>query len=396
MRHKFPPLWPTRSFKEVAEVITGTTPLTSHPEYYGGSIPFIGPAELGGVESITQSPKSLSDDGVKQARLLPAEAVLVCCIGATIGKVGFSGTELATNQQINALVCNKNIVFPRYVFHYCQTLTSLIRHLGASTTLPLLTKGRFQEMEIPVPILEEQRRIAEVLDRAQSLISKRREAIAELDTLSEAIFIEMFGDPVTNPKGLSIKPLGDYLLFITSGGRGWAKFYAPSGSRFLRSLDVKMNCISNDDITFVSPPNNAEARRTQVKNGDVLLTITGSRIGRAAPVPNELQGAYISQHVAILRLDPKSISPLFLSFFLSFKTGGQRQIAKVQYGQTKPGLKFEQIKNFQVPIPSIDLQQEFVHRIEAVERLKASHRASLSELDALFASLQHRAFRGEL
>ncbi|WP_293351503.1 MULTISPECIES: restriction endonuclease subunit S [unclassified Microcoleus] len=396
MRHKFPPLWPTRSFKEVAEVITGTTPLTSHPEYYGGSIPFIGPAELGGVELITQSPKSLSDDGVKQARLLPAEAVLVCCIGATIGKVGFSGTELATNQQINALVCNKNIVFPRYVFHYCQTLTSLIRHLGASTTLPLLTKGRFQEMEIPVPILEEQRRIAEILDRAQSLISKRREAIAELDTLSEAIFIEMFGDPVTNPKGLSIKPLGDYLLFITSGGRGWAKFYAPSGSRFLRSLDVKMNCISNDDITFVSPPNNAEARRTQVKNGDVLLTITGSRIGRAAPVPNELQGAYISQHVAILRLDPKSISPLFLSFFLSFKTGGQRQIAKVQYGQTKPGLKFEQIKNFQVPIPSIDLQQEFVHRVEVVEKLKAAHRASLSELDALFASLQHRAFRGEL
>ena len=162
MRHKFPPSWPTRSFKEVAEVITGTTPLTSHPEYYGGSIPFIGPAELGGVESITQSSKSLSDDGVKQARLLPAEAVLVCCIGATIGKVGFSGTELATNQQINTLVCNKNIVFPRYVFHYCQTLTSLIRHLGASTTLPLLTKGRFQEMEIPVPILEEQRRIAEI------------------------------------------------------------------------------------------------------------------------------------------------------------------------------------------------------------------------------------------
>jgi type I restriction enzyme, S subunit len=251
-------------------------------------------------------------------------------------------------------------------------------------------------MIVPLPPLEEQKRIAEILDRAESLRAMRRQSIEQLNTLPEAIFLKMFGDPVKNPKNLSVEPLGDFLLFMTSGGRGWAQFYAQSGSRFIRSLDVQMNYIGDEDIAFVAPPDNAEARRTRVKTGDVLLTITGSRIGRVAAVPDELEKSYVSQHVAILRTDPNRISPMFLAFFLSLSTGGQRQIAKYQYGQTKPGLNFEQIKRFQIPLPSINLQQQFTQRVEAIEKLKTTHQESLTELDALFASLQHRAFRGEL
>ncbi|OFW15301.1 MAG: hypothetical protein A3H29_04965 [Acidobacteria bacterium RIFCSPLOWO2_02_FULL_67_21] len=242
----------------------------------------------------------------------------------------------------------------------------------------------------------EQRRIAEVLDRAEALRAMRRAALAQLDTLTQSIFLDMFGDAATNPTGVGTKPLGDHLLFITSGGRGWARFYAAHGSRFIRSLDVRMNQIGSDEIAFVAAPDNAEAHRTRVRAGDVLLTITGSRIGRVAPVPEELVGSYISQHVAILRLDTRRLKPEFLSFFLSLDRGGQRQIAKAQYGQTKPGLNFEQIRRFQVPVPPVPQQGRFAQRVDTVEKLKVVHRASLAELDALFTSLQHRAFRGEL
>jgi type I restriction enzyme S subunit len=281
--------------------------------------------------------------------------------------------------------------------YLCRVLENYdVTPFVTGTTRGKLTKAGASEIVMPLPPLAEQRRIAELLDRTEALRARRCAALAQLDSLTQSLFLDLFGDPATNPKGVSIESLGNNLLFVTSGGRGWAEFYSPTGSRFIRSLDVQMNHIGSDDVALVAAPNNAEARRTRVKAGDVLLTITGSRIGRVASVPSDLEGSYISQHVAILRVDSKRIEPSFLSFFLSFEAGGQRQIAKAQYGQTKPGLNFEQIKRFQVPVPPIELQREFARQVRAVEKLKTAQRASLEELDALFGSLQHRAFRGEL
>ncbi|MEO0985019.1 MAG: restriction endonuclease subunit S [Cyanobacteria bacterium J06639_14] len=225
MKYQFPKSWRVEPFKKVAEVVTGTTPSTKNAEYYGKSFPFIGPADLGESEPITYGSKWLSDIGVQEARLLPPKSVLVCCIGATIGKVGFSGAELATNQQINALVFDKSLVYPRYAFHYCRTLEALIRHKGSSTTLPILPKSRFQELMIPFPPLEEQRRIAAILDKADAVRRKRQEAIRLTEELLRSRFLEMFGDPVTNPKGWTILPLGEIAkvqggLQVTSRRKG--------------------------------------------------------------------------------------------------------------------------------------------------------------------------------
>jgi type I restriction enzyme, S subunit len=262
----------------------------------------------------------------------------------------------------------------------------------SGTTRGKLTQAGASEIPIPIPPIGEQRRIAALLDQGDLLRRQRRLALEQLGGIARAVFQEMFGGDSSADR---TEPLGDHLSFITSGGRNWARFYAPTGSRFIRSLDVRMNFIGNDDVVFVRPPENAEARRTRVESGDVLLTITGSRIGRVASVPNELAGSYVSQHVAILR--PKtSILARFLSFYLSVDGGGQRQIAKAQYGQTKPGLNFEQIKRFNIPVPPISLQARFVTRTEDIDVLRTLQRAHLAKLDALFAGLQDRAFRGEL
>lgn len=274
-------------------------------------------------------------------------------------------------------------------------VVALANSRATGANLPRLNPRALGEIQIPLPPLEVQWRIAALLGHAEGLRAQRRAALATLDTLAEAILVDLLRNRGSIEE-VSTELLGDYLLFVTSGSRGWARYYAPNGRRFIRSLDVQMNYISNDDAVYVAPPENAEARRTEVSVGDLLLTITGSRIGRVATVPNDLEGAFVSQHVAILRVDPARIEPTYLSSFLTLGAGGQRQIANAQYGQTKPGLNLEQIRRFEVPVPSVRLQQTFVRRVSSVEKLKAAHRASLAEFNALIAALQRRAFQDGL
>ena len=248
------------------------------------------------------------------------------------------------------------------------------------------------ELRLLMPNLQEQQHIAKGLDQAAELLANRQLAGRLLDDLTRSIFFDMFG----NIRASDTVRLGDHLTFVTSGGRGWARYYSDAGSRFIRSLDVRMNEIEDRAAVYVSAPNNAEARRTRVQSDDVLLTITGSLIGRVAPVPQKLDGGYISQHVAILRTDKTVLDPEFLAFFLSLPSEGQRQINHLQYGQTKPGLNFDQIRAMRIPLPAMSEQYLFKERLTAVKGIASSHRAHLEQLDALFASIQNRAFLGEL
>jgi len=248
-----------------------------------------------------------------------------------------------------------------------------------------------KEITLPLPSLATQNRLVEVLDRADKLRRARRYVHQIGEPLLQTVFLRTFGDTVTNPLNLPIDELGDHLSFVTSGSRGWAEYYAPSGARFIRSLDVRMNHIADEEAVYVTPPSGAEADRARVRLGDVLLTITGSRIGRVAPVPQRLAGAYISQHVAILRLSDRLL-PEFVSIYLSLETGGQREIARVQYGQTKPGLNLDQIRELHIPVPEIALQRRFVALIDRVERLNAKQREGLRLAEHLFDTLLFRTF----
>ena len=260
------------------------------------------------------------------------------------------------------------------------------------TTRGKLTKSGAEEIPIPLPPLAEQRRIATILDQADALRAKRRASLAQLDTLPQSLFADLFGSHETLLKNWSTQMLGSLLDFLTSGSRGWAAHYASSGDIFLRIQNVRSDQLLLDDIAYVHPPDSAEAKRTRVRPGDVLLSITAD-LGRTAVVPDDLGVGYINQHLSILR--STRLRPRYLSAYLA-SSAGQRQIHGRNRQGVKAGLNFDDIRSLLIPVPPRDTQVEFEARLQWVEGLRVSTRSSLAQLNALFASLQHRAFRGGL
>lgn len=376
---------------ECCQIVSGATPKTEVSEYWDGEILWATPKDLSNLPGkfIDDTSRKINKAGLSScsAIMLPVGSVLLSS-RAPIGHVAINTRPMATNQGFKNLIPKARLVDAAYLYHWLRANRVYLESLGNGATFKEISKAVVAKIQIPLPPLHEQRLIAKMLDQIDDLRAKRREAIVLLDDLAQSIFLDMFNEST----GVPIVQLGDRLSFVTSGGRGWAKYYSDQGARFIRSLDVRMNAIDERNAVYVTPPDNAEARRTRIQVGDVLLTITGSLIGRVAPVSIANQGSYVSQHVAILRPDQDRLVSEFLAFYLSLPTGGQAQISRMQYGQTKPGLNFEQIRDFHVPMPSIGLQNAFVERLNLIRTVRATHDGHLNGLDSLFGSLKQSAF----
>ena len=164
--------WKWVTLADVAKVVTGNTPPTADVQNYGDAIPFVKPTEL--VDrGIRFAPAGLADQALGKARVVPAGAVLVSCIG-NLGKTGLAKVPVAFNQQINAVVFNENVV-PEFGFYYAQTLKSWLYGESSATTLPIVNKGKFQKAPFPLAPIAEQREIVAELEKQ---FSRLDEAVA--------------------------------------------------------------------------------------------------------------------------------------------------------------------------------------------------------------------------
>ncbi len=276
-----------------------------------------------------------------------------------------------------------------------------VRRLGKSKMTGAAGQRRIparflQELRIPLPPLSEQKRIAGILDAADALRAKRREALAELDKLLQSTFIHMFGDPVTNPMGWDIVPIGDFAE--VKGGKRLPKgeeySLLPTPYRYIRVADISPNYIERRNLRYLKPETQRRISRYTVDEGDVIISIAGT-IGVTAAVPKDLKGCNLTENAAkIVLKSQEQINPVFLSFALQMPQT-QAQIAG-QTGQVTIGkLALFRIERVVVTVPPIAEQNRFSSFVESIERQKARMRTHLTELDSLFASLQSRAFNGE-
>ncbi|MEG4044552.1 restriction endonuclease subunit S [Microcoleus sp. Pol17_C1] len=325
--------------------------------------------------------------------------LIVSCSG-TLGRVAVvppTAKPGIINQALLRIRPKSNLVSSRFLKMLLETpdlQSRLFGSAGGSAIKNVKPLSEIRQVQFQLPSLHEQERIAEILDRAEELRSKRREAIAQLDSLTQAIFIEMFGDPVTNPKGIKVVRLSEITTRITDGVHQKPN-YTENGVPFISVKNITTGSLKFEDCKFISLDDHLKfTKRCKAERLDILYTKVGATYGRPALVNTDCEfSIYVS--VCLIKPDKKLIDPFFLNAALG-TTAVKSQADRKIKGIGVPDLHLDQIQNFLIPLPSMKEQNEFAHRVEAVEKLKAAHRASLSELDALFASLQHRAFRGEL
>jgi len=278
-------------------------------------------------------------------------------------------------------------------FLMSQFFTSQVQfHITGSAQLNF-GPSHLNKMKMVLPPILIQQKIVSILEKAEQAKEMRKEADVLTKDFLKAVFMEMFGEKIP------VRKLGELSSKISSGSTplGGSENYLEEGEiLFIRSQNVLMNKFSNHDKLYISKEIHENMKRTWVKKYDVLLNITGASIGRTAIYLGEDDKANVNQHVCIIRIkDLKETNPLYLNYYLSGdKIQGHIQLTNA--GGTREALNYSQIKEFDVPLPSIEFQNKFASIVKEVESMKEEQKHSKEQIDKLFNALMQKAFKGEL
>lgn len=393
-------LWPKMRLDECCKVVSGGTPKTNVPSYWNGDIRWATPADLSGLDSkyINDTPRRITTDGLRScsATVLPVNSVLLSS-RAPIGHVAINTTPMATNQGFKSLIPHPDLVDSSYLYYWLRANKGYLESLGTGATFKEVSKAVVSKIEIPLPSIQEQRQIAEMLDRAHELRAKRRQTIALLDDIAQSIFLDMFGDPASNLRNWDVVPLGE-ISSVQGGLQVTSKRNSlPIEVAYLRVANVYRNHLNLEEIKTMRVTER-ELARTALEKGD-LLVVEGhgnpQEIGRVAQWDSSIVPCVHQNHLIRVRLD-ECARPAYILALLN-SIGGRRHL--LRSASTTSGLNTistADVKATPIMLPPQALQDEYVRRAEQVNQARAAMCASLQELDELFLSLQARAFRGKL
>ncbi|MFZ1011292.1 MAG: restriction endonuclease subunit S [Candidatus Sulfotelmatobacter sp.] len=336
------------------------------------------------------------------------------------GDIVFARTGATTGKSFLIRDCPSNAVFAsylirvrlgdradsRYVSHYFHTpdYWAQISASARGVAQPGVNASTLKALKIPLPPIAEQRRIAEVLDRAEALWAKRRATLAQLDTLTQSIFLDLFGDPNFNERDWPLCRIGSVISDLRGGANLAPDDFVESGFPILHKGAIKPNgevALDAKKKTFATSEYATANRRCQIDRRYLAVTLrdlvpTGPSIGLIANLQDgPFDGYLLAQGAYGFRVDSSKVTPEYL-VFLSNMPSFRHVLRKYAVGSTQIHIRTPVYLDIMIPIPPLSAQHEFTRRVVAVKRLGVTQRSTLKKLNGLFSSLQTRAFVGQL
>lgn len=320
---------------------------------------------------ISNTKETLSDSAVAESGIkkIPANTVIMS-FKLSLGKVAITEKEMYSNEAIMAFI-DKGVekISPEYLY-YLLRAKDWSKETNKAVMGATLNKATLSTIKIQLHEYDNQLEIVNMLNRVSSSIDFRKQQLTKLDELIKARFVEMFGDPKLNPYRFPCNSLSTYITFLTSGSRGWSQYFTNSGEYFITIKNVKNCKITLQDVQYVAPPDNAEAKRTKVQKNDLLISITAD-LGRTGVVTEEIanHGAYINQHLTCIRLKDEQVNPLYVAYYMESDAGKEQFTAKNQ-SAVKAGLNFNAINSLKLMAPPLSLQNQFAAFVAEVDKSK--------------------------
>ena len=304
----------------------------------------------------------------------------------------WNSDDALLNQRVCRIITNNN-TNEEYLRFYLKRTLKLIESKTSFVTVKHLSAKELNSLKLNLPCIEDQQRISKQLSTLELMIRKNKQVLELLDELVKARFVEMFGDPIQNSKGYPIRQFSDYIISLTSGSRGWAKYCVDDGKEWFITIKNVKDChIITDNIQPIDAPSNAEAKRTKVEEGDLLISITAD-LGRTGVVTKEVaeHGAYINQHLSCIRIDREILNPLYVAYYME-SPAGKRQFMQKNQSAVKAGLNFNSINSLKLLVPPMEEQNKFIRFVKQIDKSRSRIQKSLEASQELFDSLMQEYF----
>lgn len=379
--------YPKMRLDQVCRITMGQAPSGDSYNFDGNGLALI--AGAGDFGKQTPEPKKFTSAASKKSE----KGEIILCIRATIGDLNWSDKEYCLGRGVAGLFGHTDKLDQKYLWHWLKNIAPLLKSKGKGATFLQVTKEDICSLEIILPPLSEQRRIASILDQADELRQKRQQAIEKLDQLLQATFIDMFGDPVSNPKGWDIGCIGDMLESVKYGSSDKATLEGEIPILRMNNLTYsgEMNLTDLKYITKVQAD-----EKYLVKEGDILFNRTNSKelVGKTAVYNGPEPMAYAGY---LIRGRTKAnYTPEYISAFLNSPWGKEKLQSMCKSIVGMANINAKEFQSIVLPIPPEALQAHFKSKVLAIREKKQLLANQLKVFEILFKSLQNQAFSGNL